>query len=126
MQVDEITLPTSQFQESCLHLIDEVNAGRTEVSITKDGQAVARLVRVAPVAPKRYTPQELYGAMKGMATITDDIKAPLEETPQTNPVERLTPQELYGSMASRITIHGDVESPLDIEWNAEKSGEHSR
>ena len=76
MDTWETTLPAGQFKTRCLELMDEVNEQGTQVTITKHGQPVARLV---PVFPRPFPPKELYGAMAGMATISVDIEAPLGE-----------------------------------------------
>ncbi|MGV3708799.1 MAG: type II toxin-antitoxin system Phd/YefM family antitoxin [Gemmatimonas sp.] len=40
------SIPASEFKARCLELMDEVNATRAELVITKHGTAVARLVPV--------------------------------------------------------------------------------
>ncbi len=76
MGQNEIILPAGQFKARCLQLMDEVSERGLEITITKHGRPVARLV---PTVSKRLSPTELYGALVGMATITGDIEAPLEE-----------------------------------------------
>ena len=76
MNTPEITLPAGQFKARCLQLMDEVNEQGMEITITKHGRPVARLV---PVLSKPISPTELYGAMVGMATISGDVESPLEE-----------------------------------------------
>ncbi len=76
MSTQQITMPAGQFKARCLQLMNEVNEQRLEITITKHGKPVARLV--PPELPKRRTPAELYGSMKGMVTILGDIEAPLD------------------------------------------------
>lgn len=71
----EKTVAAGEFKTHCLQLMDEVNEQGTEITITKHGRPVARLV---PTERKLRTPHELYGAMAGMAVITGDIVAPLD------------------------------------------------
>lgn len=51
-------------------LLDAVQAGE-EVVITRNGQPVARLVRVVP------TPTRRFGTMPGVATVRGDFDEPL-------------------------------------------------
>ena len=76
MDGQEITLPAGQFKARCLQLMDEVSARGTIITITKHGRPVARLV---PTVPPPLAPAELYGAMAGMATLTSDLVAPVDE-----------------------------------------------
>jgi prevent-host-death family protein len=57
----------SEFKARCLRILDDVQATRTEVVITKRGKPIARL---GPTGPARGT---LRGAWKGMARISGDI-----------------------------------------------------
>lgn len=57
----------SEFKARCLRVLDDVQAIRTEVVITKRGKPVARL---GPIGPARGS---LRGAWKGMAKIRGDI-----------------------------------------------------
>ena len=57
----------SEFKARCLRVLDEVQASRTEVVITKRGKPVARL---SPVGPARGS---LRGAWKSMVRIRGDI-----------------------------------------------------
>lgn len=58
------------FKAHCLKLMDEVQKSHKEITITKHGKAVARLVPV-PAAKKK----PLFGYLKGMLTIHGDIVA---------------------------------------------------
>ena len=61
------TINASEFKTRCLRVLDDVQATRTEIVITKRGKPVARL---GPIGPARGS---LRGAWKGMARIHGDI-----------------------------------------------------
>lgn len=61
------TINASEFKTHCLRVLDDVQATRTEIVITKRGKPVARL---GPIGPARGS---LRGAWKGMARIHGDI-----------------------------------------------------
>ncbi len=65
-------VPAGEFKARCLKLMDEVRERGSEIVITKRGTAVARLVPVAEDA------RPVLGALKGSATITGDLVAPLD------------------------------------------------
>ena len=58
------------FKKKCLAVIDEVQAKRVTVVIMKHGKAVAKLV---PVKTKR---DDIFGFLRGKATIIGDIVSP--------------------------------------------------
>lgn len=61
------SINVSEFKARCLRVIDDVQASRAEVIITKRGKPVARLV---PIGPARGS---LRGAWKGMVQVRGDI-----------------------------------------------------
>jgi len=61
------TINASEFKARCLRVLDDVQATRAEVVITKRGKPVARL---SPIGPARGS---LRGAWKGMVRIRGDI-----------------------------------------------------
>jgi prevent-host-death family protein len=61
------SINASEFKTRCLRVLDDVQATRVEVVITKRGKPVARL---APIGPARTS---LRGAWKGMVRIHGDI-----------------------------------------------------
>lgn len=61
-----------EFKARCLKLIDEVQRTRKPIVITKRGKPMARLVAYEAKGP------QLYGPLKGMATIKGDIISPIE------------------------------------------------
>ncbi|MFH1706297.1 MAG: type II toxin-antitoxin system prevent-host-death family antitoxin [Planctomycetota bacterium] len=60
------------FKARCLKLMDQVNATHEEVTITKHGKPVAKLVPCS-ARPSRA----LYGCLRGSVTIKGDIIAPV-------------------------------------------------
>jgi prevent-host-death family protein len=64
------TMAAGSFKTKCLAVMDEVQAKRETVVITKHGKPVAKLV---PVAPEN---DEIYGFLKGKGTIKGDIVSP--------------------------------------------------
>ncbi len=58
------------FKAQCLSLMDQVEAQRGEVIITKRGKPVAKLV------PVEATPRNIFGCMVGTAEILGDLIAP--------------------------------------------------
>ena len=79
------TITAAEFKAKCLSLMDEVQQGGEEITITKRGKPVARLVAVA--TPK---PTSLIGSMKGTVEILGDII-----TPVLTPEEWGVPEELW-------------------------------
>lgn len=61
------SINASDFKARCLRVLDDVQATRTEVVITKRGKPVARL---SPIGPARGS---LRGAWKGMVQTRGDI-----------------------------------------------------
>lgn len=61
------SINASDFKARCLRVLDDVQATRTEVVITKRGKPVARLI---PIGPARTS---LRGVWKGMVRIGGDI-----------------------------------------------------
>lgn len=76
------TVTAAEFKAKCLSLMDAVQQGGEEITITKRGKPVARLVAV----PK---PGFLFGCMKGSVEILGDII-----TPVLTPEEWGVPEEL--------------------------------
>ncbi len=64
------TMPAGLFKASCLAVMDEVQAKRETVIITKHGKPVAKLV---PVDAEQ---DEIFGFMKGKLTISGDVVSP--------------------------------------------------
>ena len=65
------TMPAGEFKAKCLKLMDQVQARRETVVITKRGKPVAMLVPVAE------NPDPIFGFMKGKGKITGDIVGPI-------------------------------------------------
>jgi prevent-host-death family protein len=64
-------MAAGKFKAKCLAVMDEVQAKREPVVITKRGKPVAKLV---PMEGKR---QSLFGSMKDEMTIIGDIVSPM-------------------------------------------------
>jgi prevent-host-death family protein len=64
------TMAAGAFKAKCLAVMDEVQAKRVTVVITKRGKPVAKLV---PVEPKQ---DDIFGYLKGKIKIKGDIVKP--------------------------------------------------
>jgi prevent-host-death family protein len=64
------TIPAGKFKARCLAIMDEVQAKRQAVVITKRGKPVAKLV---PVEKEK---DDIFGFFKGRMKITGDIVSP--------------------------------------------------
>ena len=71
----KIVLSAAEFKAKCLSLMDQVKAKGIHVVVTKHGKPVAELT---PVAEPEAA--EVFGFMRGTASINGDIVAPLDET----------------------------------------------
>jgi len=66
-------IPAGEFKAKCLKLLDEVQQQRRQITITKRGRPVARLMPLAADMP------DIFGRMKGTVEILGDIVAPTGE-----------------------------------------------
>jgi len=66
------TIGAGEFKAKCLQLLDEVADSREELTITKRGKAVARLVPVPESG-------SLFGALKGSVLRAGDLLSPIDE-----------------------------------------------
>jgi prevent-host-death family protein len=64
------TMAAGIFKANCLAVMDEVQAKRETVVITKHGKPVAKLVPVGPQV------DDIFGFLRGKITITGDIVSP--------------------------------------------------
>ncbi|MHB8302901.1 MAG: type II toxin-antitoxin system Phd/YefM family antitoxin [Acidobacteriaceae bacterium] len=64
------TMAAGTFKTNCLAVMDEVQARKESVVITKHGKPVAKLV------PVDETKDSIYGFFRGKGTILGDIVAP--------------------------------------------------
>lgn len=64
------TMPAGEFKTNCLAVMDEVEARRETVVITKHGHPVAKLV------PVDATQDDIFGFFSSKGSIADDIVAP--------------------------------------------------
>jgi antitoxin (DNA-binding transcriptional repressor) of toxin-antitoxin stability system len=67
------TIGAGEFKSKCLKLIDEVAQSGVELTITKRGHAVAKLVALPSAKP-------LFGALQGSVIYGDDIVESTGET----------------------------------------------
>ena len=65
-----VQLGAGAFKDTCLQLLDQVNARELEVVVTKHGQPVARLVPPDAELPSAF------GFLRGTITIVGDIVEP--------------------------------------------------
>ncbi len=68
------TMAAGVFKAKCLAVMDEVQAKREPVTITKHGKPVAKLVPVEDEA------DSIFGFMKGQIKIIGDIESPIPES----------------------------------------------
>ena len=71
--MQNLTIELDQAKAQLAKLIQDVARG-SEVVITRDGQAVARLV-----PPAKASPDRVPGSAKGLFVVPDDFDAPLED-----------------------------------------------
>jgi prevent-host-death family protein len=64
------TIPAGTFKTKCLAIMDEVQAKREPVVVTKHGRPVAKLVPVDSDA------DEIFGFFSGRGSITGDVVSP--------------------------------------------------
>jgi len=64
-------MAAGSFKAKCLAVMDEVQAKRETVVITKRGKPVAKLV------PVESETDEIYGFLAGKGTITGDVVSPV-------------------------------------------------
>lgn len=65
------TIPAGQFKARCLAIMDEVQAKREAVIITKRGKPVAKLI------PAEQEKDDIFGFFKGKIEIKGDIVSPI-------------------------------------------------
>ncbi len=64
------TIPAGTFKARCLAIMDEVQAKRQAVIITKRGKPVAKLV------PVEQEKDDIFGFYKGKIKVTGDVVSP--------------------------------------------------
>jgi prevent-host-death family protein len=67
------TMAAGEFKAKCLAVMDEVQAKRITVTITKNGKPVAQMV---PIVNKEEL-DPIFGFMRGKGKIIGDITAPI-------------------------------------------------
>lgn len=68
-----MTIPASEFKAHCLQLIDEIATKGGEITVTKRGKPMVKMVPLDDAV----IPSPI-GFMKGTVTIVGDIMAPLD------------------------------------------------
>jgi prevent-host-death family protein len=66
-------LSATEFKAKCLAYLDQVARTRAEITLTKHGRAVARLVPVEAIEPV------VFGRLAGTVQIRADIVRPIDE-----------------------------------------------
>src|SRR5271165_5899153 len=84
------TMPAGQFKTHCLSVIDEVYNKHEEVVITKHGKPMARLI------PQNDSPENIFGAMRGLAVITGDLVEPIID-PEDWDTDIFPPEDATGT-----------------------------
>ena len=67
------TISATEFKAKCLQMMDDVQLYKKEITITKHGKAIVKLV---PLKTKKEDP--LFACMKGRGTIVGDIISPID------------------------------------------------
>lgn len=67
-------VPAGQFKAKCLQIMDELQKTHEEVTVTKHGRPVAKLV---PCPPEEVAQRPIFGFMKGFISIHGNIVEPL-------------------------------------------------
>ena len=65
------TVAAGKFKAQCLSIMDEVNATREPVLITKNGRPVAKMI------PAEAEPKDVFGCLRGAMEIVGDIESPV-------------------------------------------------
>lgn len=71
-EVGAHVIGAAEFKARCLELMDRVKQTREEITITKHGKPVARLVACEP------EPKEIFGHLKGSVTWQGDLISPID------------------------------------------------
>ncbi len=69
-------IPAGQFKTQCLKIMDELQQTHEEVTVTKHGKPVAKLV---PFSPEGDSKRPILGFLKGSVRIHADIVSRLED-----------------------------------------------
>jgi len=67
------TVSATEFKAKCLHMMDDVRFSKTEITITKRGKPIAKLVPI-----KKKSQKNILGCMAGTFKITGDIISPID------------------------------------------------
>jgi prevent-host-death family protein len=75
VQTETVSIPAGKFKATCLQLMDEVVAGKLNLTVTKRGKPVMFITAPPKQMPEK--PRSFIGAGKGMMTIHGDIVSAL-------------------------------------------------
>lgn len=65
----------SKFKDNCLKILDEVVTSHLEITITKRGKPIARLISI----PQQEEKDPLLGSMEGLVETVGDLTEPVIE-----------------------------------------------
>ncbi|MCZ8087829.1 MAG: type II toxin-antitoxin system Phd/YefM family antitoxin [Brevundimonas sp.] len=70
----EVVITATEFKAKCLELLDRVKSGAIKsVRITKRGEAVGVLTGPTPAADEAWSPDSMWGSMRGSLVISPEI-----------------------------------------------------
>src|ERR1700730_3618926 len=69
-------ISATEFDATCLDLMDRVQQTGEEITVTKHGKHLAKL---APIEPSHQAPGDLFGCAKARLSILGDIVVPVED-----------------------------------------------
>jgi len=78
------SVAATEFKATCLALMDEVSEQGTEITVTKHGRPIAKLVPIVDAAPR-----SIFGCMKGMILWHGDIVSPDQSLWEPSPSDPL-------------------------------------
>ncbi len=70
-----MTIAAGVFKANCLAIMERVRTTRSPVTITKRGKPIAVLTPYSAASPR-----PVFGRMKGLARLADDLTAPTGES----------------------------------------------
>jgi len=95
----EMQISIEQFQTECLKLVDGIQKHQSEITITKFGRPIVKLV---PILGKQVE-KSLFGYMKDSVSIHGNIITPIEEEWEGDPSpDKKPPGPASGEKESRL------------------------
>jgi prevent-host-death family protein len=71
--MNTVVVTATEFKAKCLSLLDEVNAGKCTITVTKRGKPVATVVAPKKKVSKKNSFMALKGAWKGLIEYDEDL-----------------------------------------------------